>query len=471
MKISPLSLGVIHFVGIGGIGMSGIAEILHGLGQKVQGSDITPNSNVQRLKEKGIPVFIGHQAENIEKANLLVVSSAIGGHNPEIEEAKRRGIAIVHRSEMLAQLARLKFSAIVSGSHGKTTTTSLIAAIFDAALLDPTVINGGIITAYGTNARLGKGDWMIIESDESDGSFVDLSPTVAVVTNIDPEHLEHYGSFDKLKEAFQNFVEKIPFYGFGVLCIDHPVVAEMISKISNKTLLTYGFSEQAHVRAFNILREKDQTTFDVEIKLPQKPVVLWKGLQIALMGDHNILNVLAALTVAHKLEIPRGFIQEALSSFKGVKRRFTKVGDVSGITIYDDYAHHPVEISATLKAALGMTKGRVISVLQPHRYSRVARLMDDFAESLKGSTHVYVLPIYGAGEEPVENVDHNVLSLKMKERGIPVLSLSGKDELFKELSSFIREGDVVLFMGAGTISQWAYAFSESLLDLRQETQG
>ncbi|MBS0185390.1 MAG: UDP-N-acetylmuramate--L-alanine ligase [Proteobacteria bacterium] len=460
MKISPLSLGVIHFVGIGGIGMSGIAEILHGLGQKVQGSDIAVNPNVQRLKEKGIPIFIGHKAENIEKANLLVVSSAIIGENPEIKEAERRGIAIIHRSEMLAQLARLKFSAIVSGSHGKTTTTSLIASIFDAASLNPTVINGGIITAYGTNARLGNGDWMVIESDESDGSFVDLSPTVAVVTNIDPEHLEHYGSFEALKEAFQNFIEKIPFYGFGVLCIDHPVVEEMISKISNKTLLTYGFSEKAHVRAINILREKDKTTFDVEIRFPQEALVVWKGIQVSLMGDHNIQNVLAALTVARKLEIPRELIKEAFMSFKGVKRRFTKVSDILGVTIYDDYAHHPVEISATLKAALGMTEGRVISVLQPHRYSRVSRLMEDFAKCLKESSQVYIVPIYSAGESPIEGIDHTVLSLKMKEYGIPVKSLSGKDELFLELTSFLKEGDIVLFMGAGTISQWAYSFPE-----------
>ncbi len=471
MKISPLSLGVIHFVGIGGIGMSGIAEILHGLGQKVQGSDITHNPNVQRLEEKGISVFIGHKKENIEKANVLVVSSAIGGHNPEIEEAQRRGIAIVHRSEMLAQLARLKFSAIVAGSHGKTTTTSLIAAIFDAALLDPTVINGGIITAYGTNARLGAGDWMVIESDESDGSFVELTPTVAVITNIDPEHLEHYGSFEVLKESFQSFMKKIPFYGFGVLCIDHPVVEELISKSTNKTLLTYGFSEKAHVWALNIVREKDKTTFDVEIKLPQKPVVLWQGIQMSLMGDHNIQNALAALTVAHKLEIPRGFIQEALASFAGVKRRFTKVSEALGITIYDDYAHHPVEISATLKTALNIAPKRVISVLQPHRYSRVSQLMEDFSESVTGSNYVCVVPIYSAGEAPIEGIDHEILSSKMEARGIPVMCLPGKEELFENLASFVEEGDIILFMGAGTISQWAYAFPEFLLNFKKKSLG
>lgn len=467
MKVSPLSLGVIHFVGIGGIGMSGIAEILQSLGQKVQGSDIYENQNIHRLKEKGIPIFIGHKAENIQDADLLVVSSAIREDNPEVAEAKRQGILIIHRAEMLAQLARLKFSAIVAGSHGKTTTTSLVACIFDAASLDPTVINGGIITAYGTNARLGRGEWMVIESDESDGSFMELSPTVAVVTNIDPEHLEHYGTFEVLKESFRLFVEKIPFYGFGVLCIDHPVVKELYESLPNKPLLTYGFSEEAHVKALNVRQENGKTKFDVDIRLPHKTPVYWKDMEVALVGEHNIQNALAALTLAYRLEIPLEFIRKGFEEFKGVKRRFTKVDHIFGITIYDDYAHHPVEISATLKAAAGVTTGRLISVLQPHRYSRVSRLMDDFVKSVRGSDYVCVAPIYSAGESPLEGINHEVLSLKMQQEGLSVGTFSGMEDLFPYLSSLLKEGDIVLFMGAGTVSQWAYSFPEFLLKSRE----
>ncbi len=470
MKVSPLSLGIIHFVGIGGIGMSGIAEILNGLGQKVQGSDVSENHNVQRLREKGITIFKGHHADNIENANILVVSSAIQKGNPEIDAAQKKGISIVHRAEMLAQLVRLKFSVIISGSHGKTTTTSLVASIFDAAFLDPTVINGGIITAYGTNGRLGKGDWMVIESDESDGSFVKLSPTIGVVTNIDPEHLEHYGSFEALQDSFRIFLEKIPFYGFGVLCRDHPVVMSLMKEISNKTFLTYGFFEDAHVRAHNIRREKNKTIFDVEIKFPGQLPLSWENMEIALIGDHNIQNALAALTVAHKLELPRRFIQEGLSKFEGVKRRFTKTGEVLGAEIYDDYAHHPVEIAATLKGARGITQGRLIAIVQPHRYSRVLRLMDEFVQCMKESDVVFLMPIYSAGEAPIEGVTQDTLFRIMEEGQLNVKNFNASEDLFPYLRDFLKEGDIAVFMGAGTISQWAYAFPLFVQEQKEKRQ-
>lgn len=460
MKVSPLSLGTIHFVGIGGIGMSGIAEILHALGQKVQGSDICENANVLRLRKKGIPVFIGHKRENIEGSNLLVVSSAIDSSNPEISEARGRKLSIIHRSEMLAQLARLKFSAIVSGSHGKTTTTSLISAIFDAASMDPTVINGGIITSYGTNARLGSGDWMVIESDESDGSFVELSPTVAVVTNIDPEHLDHYGSFEKLKESFRAFVEKIPFYGFGVLCIDHPVVENLIPTLPNKTIVTYGFKEDAEVRALNLTVCEGISKFDVEIKLPQRPELYWKDIQVPLIGEHNIQNVLAALATAHKLEIPLTYIREGLLKFEGVKRRFTKTGEVVGASIYDDYAHHPEEIKAVLKAARSIAGGKIIVILQPHRFSRVKGLIEEFSGSVRGADHVFVAPVYAAGEASIPGITGELLSEKMKAQGINAQSFSESRDLVSLLEPLLEEKDIVLFMGAGTVSTWANSFPQ-----------
>ena len=458
MKVSPLSLGTIHFCGIGGIGMSGIAEILHALGQKVQGSDICENANVIRLRKKGIPIFIGHRAENIDTANMLVVSSAIDPKNVEICEALKRKLSIVHRSEMLSQLARLKFSAIVSGSHGKTTTTSLISAIFDAALMDPTVINGGIITAYGTNARLGAGDWMVIESDESDGSFVDLSPTVAIVTNIDPEHLDHYGSFEALKESFRTFVHKVPFYGFGVLCVDHPVVESLIATLPNKTIVTYGLKESAQVRALNIHASEGLTKFDVEIKLPQKSVIYWSDITSPLIGEHNIQNMLAAIATAHKLEIPLDYIREGLRRFEGVKRRFTKTGEIKGIRIYDDYAHHPAEIRAVLKAARSITTGKIIAVLQPHRFSRVKGLMEEFSTSVSEADHVFVAPIYAAGETPISGITHEVLSKKMQKQDIKAQSFSDERDLVSLLHPFLEEKDIVLFMGAGTVSGWANTF-------------
>lgn len=464
MKVSPLSLGTIHFVGIGGIGMSGIAEILYSLGQKVQGSDVTENANVERLREKGIPIFIGHASQNIENADLLVVSSAINSENPEIVAAKEKGISIIHRAEMLAQLARLKFSAMIAGSHGKTTTTSLLARIFDAAFMDPTVINGGIITAYGTNARLGRGDWMVIESDESDGSFLDLSPTVAVVTNIDPEHLDHYGDFNRLKDAFRTFLKKLPFYGFGVVCWDHPHVREVVQSLPNKNFITYGFHEEANIRASNVHVKEGKTYFDVYISLPKKPEVIWKNVILSLYGNHNVLNALAALAVAHKLEIPGALIQDALSSFEGVKRRFTKTGEIRGISVFDDYAHHPEEIKAVLQAARSMAqgKGRIIVVIQPHRYTRLSHLMKEFAQVLEGADKVYIAPVYSAGETPIEGVTHKILAENIKTSSSLAITFEKPEDLESMLVPYLSLQDIVLFMGAGTISQWAYAFPNKI---------
>lgn len=464
MKVSPLNLGIIHFVGIGGIGMSGIAEILHSLGQKVQGSDISENANVERLKNKGIPVFIGHASQNIENANLIVVSSAIRPENPELIEAKKRKLSIVHRAEMLAQIARLKFSVMVAGSHGKTTTTSLLARIFDTALMDPTIINGGIITAYGTNARLGKGDWMLIESDESDGSFLDLSPTIAIVTNIDPEHLDHYGSFDSLKKAFQTFLLKLPFYGFGVVCWDHPVVREVVEAIPNKTFISYGLHKDAQIQAVNIHVKEGKTFFDVRINLPQKPEVIWKNMSMPLYGNHNVLNALGAIAVAHKLEIPSSYIQEALNCFEGVKRRFTKTGEVEKIAVYDDYAHHPEEIKAVLQAAHSMSQGtgRIIVVIQPHRYTRLSLLMQEFAQSLESADEVYIAPVYSAGEDMIDGVSHKILAENITRKELPVVTFEKQEDLEFLLIPRLLPQDVVLFMGAGTVSQWAYAFPEKV---------
>ena len=372
MKQMPLDIGPIHFIGIGGIGMSGIADVLVSLGYNVQGSDLSENTNVQRLKKKGVQVFKGHQQSNIDGVSLVVISSAVGDENVELASARSRKIPVVRRAEMLAELTRLKWSIAVAGSHGKTTTTSLVGHIMDVAQLDPTVINGGIINSYGTNTRLGKSDWMVVEADESDGTFTRLPATAAIVTNLDPEHLDHYGSFDNIKKAFQRFVENVPFYGFGVLCIDHPEVQKIIAKIKDKRVITYGFSAQADIRATNLSFDIEGAKFDVSIAswLTGDGEKQFKDLKLPMHGEHNVLNALAAVSVAVEMNIAQAHIRKGLSSFSGVKRRFTKVGSVNGYTIIDDYAHHPVEIEAVLKAARKIAdqqKGLIIAIKQPHR--------------------------------------------------------------------------------------------------------
>jgi UDP-N-acetylmuramate--alanine ligase len=457
MRPLPLDLGMIHFVGIGGIGMSGLAEILNNLGYQVQGSDVAANANVQRLKQLGIEVTVGHAAENVEAAQVVVVSSAIKGDNPEVAAARQRFIPVVRRAEMLAELMRIKWSVAVGGTHGKTTTTSMIAALLDAADMDPTVINGGIINAYGTNARLGAGDWMVVEADESDGSFVKLPATIAVVTNIDPEHMEFYGSLEALHDAFEAFVENIPFYGVAILCIDHPVVQTLMGRIADRRIVTYGLSSQADVRALNITAADGVVRFDVTLaNRAEDKLRTLEGLSLPMLGHHNVQNALAAVAVAEEMGIAEDLLRSGLANFGGVKRRFTKTGEVGGVTVIDDYGHHPVEITAVLAAARHGTKGRVIAVVQPHRYSRLADLFDDFCTCFNDADHVIVAEVYPAGEAPIEGVDRDALVEGLRARGHrSVVPLESSDDLPRMVRDIAEPGDLVVCLGAGNITAWA----------------
>lgn len=457
MRALPLSIGVIHFVGIGGIGMSGIAEVLLNLGYQVQGSDVAENANVKRLNGLGIPVSIGHRAENLGDAEVVVVSSAIKLDNPEMTTARARLIPVVRRAEMLAELMRLKWAIAVGGTHGKTTTTSMIGALLDTARFDPTVINGGVINAYGTNARLGGGDWMVVEADESDGTFVKLPATVAVVTNMDPEHLEFYGSFDALRRAFDHFVENIPFYGFAALCVDHPEVQAMIPRVSDRKIITYGMSPQADVRASNVEGGPDGMTFDVTIadRTGGGERVL-VGMRLPMPGTHNVQNALAAVIVGVELGINDEVIRRALAEFSGVKRRFTRVGDGGGVTVIDDYAHHPVEIAAVLKAARQTTLRNVIAVFQPHRYSRLQALFEDFCGCFNNADVVIVSDVYAAGEPPMDGVHRDAVIDGLRARGHrQVIALSNPAELAATVAAIAAPGDMVICLGAGTITNWA----------------
>ena len=410
MRALPLEIGLLHFVGIGGIGMSGIAEILHNLGYQVQGSDLADNYNVKRLRELGVPVAIGHAAENLGEAAVIVVSSAVKPDNPEVVAARARQLPVVRRAEMLGELMRLKWSVAVGGTHGKTTTTSLVAALLDAAGFDPTVINGGIINNYGTNARLGAGDWMVVEADESDGTFTKLPATIAIVTNMDPEHLDFYGSVEAMNRAFEQFVENIPFYGFAVLCLDHPVVQAMIGRIDDRRIVTYGLSPQADVRAVDIAIDPSGASYDVVISARGTDSErLIRGLRLPMMGQHNVQNSLAAIAVAHEMGADDDTIRKALAGFGGVKRRFTRTGEVDGIIVIDDYGHHPVEIAAVLRAARAATRGKVIAVVQPHRYTRLAQLFEEFCTCFNDADRVIVADVYAAGEAPIEGVNRDRL--------------------------------------------------------------
>ena len=414
----PFDPGLLHFVGIGGIGMSGIAEILHNLGYRVRGSDAAENANVQRLRGLGVEVSVGHCAENLRDAQVVVVSSAIKEDNPELTAARERFVPVVRRAEMLAELMRLKWSVAVGGTHGKTTTTSMIAAVLEAADYDPTVINGGIINAYGTNARLGAGDWMVVEADESDGTFVKLPATVAVVTNVDPEHMDFYGSLEALHDAFEAFVKNIPFYGFAVLCLDHPAVQTLIGRVEDRRIVTYGLSPQAEVRAENLVYEKGAMRFDAVIagRNGEEGRTL-AGLELPMVGRHNVQNALAAVTVANEMGLPDAVIRRGLAGFGGVKRRFTKIGEAGGITVIDDYAHHPVEIAAVLEAARQAAEGKVVAVVQPHRYSRLADLFEGFCTCFNDADHVIVADVYPAGEAPIEGADRDSLVAGLRARG------------------------------------------------------
>lgn len=466
-KTMSLDVGIIHFVGIGGIGMSGIAEVLHNLGYQVQGSDMSDNLNVQRLRAMGIAVHIGHAAEHIDQAAVLVKSSAVKEDNPEVKEARRLRIPVVRRSEMLAELMRLKMTVSIAGTHGKTTTTSLIATLFEAAGRKPTVINGGIINAYGTNAVLGKGEWMVVEADESDGTFIRIPSTVAVVTNIDPEHLEHYGSFENLKAAFMQFLDNLPFYGFAVMCLDHPEVQNLVANVTDRRIITYGVSPHADVRAVRVETLAEGQRFDVVLTDPQSgDCQTMERILLPMHGAHNLSNALAAIAVATELNMPFDALRDGLAGFGGVKRRFTKTGEVGGITIIDDYAHHPVEISATLSSARQYADGhggRVIAVVQPHRYSRLKSLFNEFCTCFNAADVVLVADVYSAGESPIEGASQDALVQGLRDHGHKqALALKDASELASQVASHAQPGDIVVCMGAGNITGWAAALPEAL---------
>ncbi len=470
MTALPLSIGTIHFVGIGGIGMSGIAEILHNLGYTVQGSDVAENANVKRLTEIGIPVSIGHDASNLGDAQVVVVSSAIKMDNPEVIAANARLIAVVRRAEMLAELMRLKWSIAVGGTHGKTTTTSLVAAMLELAGLDPTVIIGGILNAYGSNARLGAGDWMVVEADESDGTFVKLNATIAVVTNIDPEHLDFYGDFDALRQAFVSFTENIPFYGFAAMCIDHPEVQAMIPLISDRKIVTFGLSAQADVRAVDIAVTEAGTVFDVVIADRNTDEIrTLERIELAMHGEHNVQNALAAIAVASEMGIEDEVLRQSLAGFSGIKRRFTKTGEFAGITVIDDYGHHPVEITAVLKASRDAYSGSIIAVVQPHRYSRLEALFEDFCTCFNDADTVIVADIYAAGETPIEGIDRDRLVEGLRTHGHRnVVALDNPEALASLVLDIAKRGDLVLCLGAGSITNWAQALPGELKRLAGE---
>ena len=474
-KTLSLDVGMIHFVGIGGIGMSGIAEVLHNMGYQVQGSDLTENANVARLREMGMTVHIGQKGENLGDASVVVISSAVKGDNPEVMEARERRIPVVRRAEMLAELMRFKMSVAIAGTHGKTTTTSLIATLFETAGRNPTVINGGIINAYGTNAKVGAGEWMIVEADESDGTFIKIPATIAVVTNIDPEHLDFYGDFDAVRAAFRTFIENLPFYGFGVLCIDHPEVQSLIGKIRDRRIISYGLSPQADIRAVNLRADESAQYCDVECTdAATGEVEIIKDLKLPMFGKHNLLNSLAALAVARELGMEDAAILKGLASFGGVKRRFTKTGESGGVTIIDDYGHHPVEIAATLSSARQarpVGKGKVIAVVQPHRYSRLKSLFDEFCTCFNDADAVVVADVYAAGEQPIEGIDRDALVEGLRRHGHKqVVALESEDALAGVINALAEPGDMVVCLGAGSISAWAGRLPGKLDELYAKTK-
>jgi UDP-N-acetylmuramate--alanine ligase len=463
MKLPP-KIGPIHFVGIGGIGMSGIAEVLINLGYTVQGSDASDNANVKRLRDKGAKVFVGHEAAHVDGAEVLVVSSAIKRDNPELAFAREKRLPVVRRAEMLAELMRLKSCVAIAGTHGKTTTTSLVAALLDAAGLDPTVINGGIINAYGTNARLGAGDWMVVEADESDGTFLKLPADVIVVTNIDAEHLDHFKTFAAVQEAFRAFIENVPFYGFAVMCTDHPIVQRMVGRIEDRRIVTYGENPQADVRLTALENSGGRQSFTVLFRdRAGRTIHTVDQLVLPMPGRHNALNATAAVAVAHELKIADDTVRKALAGFAGVRRRFSRAGEWNGVTIIDDYGHHPVEIAAVLKAARESTGGQVIAVVQPHRYTRLQSLFEPFSTCFNDADAVVVAEVYPAGEAPIEGIDRDHLVAAARARGHRnVIALPGQPQIAGIVKSLARPGDYVVCLGAGSITQWAYALEGEL---------
>ena len=469
MTALPLSIGRIHFTGIGGIGMSGIAEILHELGYQVQGSDIAEGANVRRLRERGINVSIPQTAENLDGVSIVVISTAIKPDNPELVAARARYLPVVHRAEMLGELMRLRWSVAVAGTHGKTTTTSLVATLLDAAGIDPTVVNGGIISSWGSNARLGSGDWMVVEADESDGSFSRLKPTVAIVTNIDAEHLDHHGSFENLETAFENFIASIPFYGFAALCIDHPSVQKLLPSVSDRRVITYGISANADVRAVNLRHQSGEMIFDVllseRLDITTKKL---KNVQFPMLGEHNVQNCLAAISICLEMAINPQIILSGLRQFKGVGRRFDFKGETGGITVIDDYGHHPVEIRAALSAGrMRAEQNKLIAVVQPHRYTRLRDLFSDFCACFNDADHVIVADVYAAGETPIEGFEKENLVEGLRALGHrSVTALPGPEALAAEVSQLANSGDIIMCLGAGTITAWAAALPQELATLR-----
>ncbi len=469
MSELPLSIGTMHFTGIGGIGMSGIAEILFELGYQVQGSDVAENANVRRLRDKGIPVTCGQKAENIDDASIVVISTAIKPDNPELLAARERFLPIVHRAEMLGELMRLRWSVAVAGTHGKTTTTSLIATLLDSARIDPTVINGGIITGWGSNARLGKGQWMVVEADESDGSFSKLNPTVAVVTNIDPEHLDHHGTYEALEAAFFNFVAAIPFYGFATLCIDHPSVQRLMAGIKDRRIITYGLSANADVRAVNMRHKGSAMLFDVILsERTASNTGIISDLRFPMLGEHNVQNCLAAIAVAMEMGMTPDEVTTALAGFGGVGRRFETKGVSGGVTVIDDYGHHPVEIRAALQAGRMLCgTNKLVAVVQPHRYSRLADLFDDFCACFNDADEVLVADVYAAGEAPIDGIDKNALVTGLRDRGHRgPAPLESREDLAREILQRTENGDLVMCLGAGDITSWAAALANEMDILR-----
>jgi UDP-N-acetylmuramate--alanine ligase len=467
MKPFSKDIGVIHFIGIGGIGMSGIAEILCNLGYKISGSDINKSSNVNRLIEMGIKVHIGQRAENIKNVSIIVISSAIPEDNVELVAGALNKIPIVRRADMLAELMRFKKSISVGGSHGKTTTTSFISSLLEGAKLDPTVVNGGIIEAYGTNARLGKSDWMVVEADESDGTFIKLPSTYVVITNIDREHIDFYKTFDNLNRAFRNFVENIPFYGVAFVCIDSPDTENLCKDIKYRKLITYGFNRKSDLMISNVKVKNYLTYFDITINksnLSKKKFI--KNIAIPIPGDHNIRNACASIAVALELDIKEKTIKDVLLNFRGVERRFSFVGSVNNIKIIDDYAHHPTEIKNTLKAARLLCNGKLIVVFQPHRYSRIIDLYDEFINSFFDADILFVTKIYSAGEKQITDINEKIIAKSIQKMGHKNVKCFKDEKCMEvELSEVSSSNDFIIFLGAGSISKKARSMEESMLKI------
>jgi UDP-N-acetylmuramate--alanine ligase len=461
----PGELGPIHFIGIGGIGMSGIAEVLITLGYRVQGSDAKASKITDRLVTLGATFFEGQRAENVGEAAVVVMSSAIKKGNPELEEARRRDLPVVRRAEMLAELMRLRSNVAIAGTHGKTTTTTMVATLLDKGGFDPTVINGGIIHAYGSNARAGAGEWMVVEADESDGSFNRLPATIAIVTNIDPEHMEHWGTIDALRKGFFDFVSNIPFYGLAVCCTDHPEVQALVGRVTDRRVVTFGFNAQADVRAVNLSYKAGIAHFDISLAAEGQVI---EGCTLPMPGDHNVSNALAAVAVARHLGMKKDEIREALAGFGGVNRRFTKVGEVlGGVTIIDDYGHHPVEIAAVLKAARQAVEdrkgARVIACHQPHRYTRLSNLFEDFCTCFNEADVVAIAEVYAAGEDPIPGASRDDLVAGLIRHGHRhVRAILDEADLERLVREQAKPGDIVVCLGAGTISAWANALPARL---------